>query len=65
MHPTDLINAAHQLGLFVHAYTLRTEQLPPEAKGFDQFLKFLVTQAHLDGMFTDFPDKAINVRASL
>ena len=64
-HPesTCLVETAHQLGLFVHAYTLRPEQLPPEASGFDSFLEFLIREVKLDGVFTDYPDKALKVRS--
>lgn len=55
--PTDLINRAHNLGLYVHTWTMRNEPtylLPqykndPEAE-MNQFLRL-----GLDGFFTDFP----------
>jgi glycerophosphoryl diester phosphodiesterase len=59
---TRLVESAHLQGLFVHAYTLRPEQLPPEAKGFESFLEFLIQEVGLDGVFTDYPDKALTVR---
>jgi len=62
LEPTRLVEIAHQQGLFVHAYTLRTEHIPPAAKGFDPFLEFLIREVGLDGIFTDYPDRAIGVR---
>lgn len=56
---TPLIELAHQQGLFVHAYTLRADQLPDELNDFDRAMSFLTTQTALDGVFTDFPDRAI------
>jgi glycerophosphoryl diester phosphodiesterase len=60
--PTGLVERAHELGLFVHAYTLRREHAPPPTGGFDRFLEFLIRQVSLDGVFTDFPDRANAVR---
>jgi len=57
-----LVEMAHQNGLFVHTYTLRPEQLPPETGGFDSFLEFLIRDVSLDGVFTDYPDRALAVR---
>ena len=56
---TPLIEQAHRHDLFVHAYTLRADQLPEELNNFDQAMSFLTSQTALDGVFTDFPDKAI------
>ena len=63
LRPTGLVGLAHDHGLFVHAYTLRHEHAPPPTGGFDRFLEFLIQQVGLDGVFTDFPDRAISVRA--
>jgi len=63
--PTPLVANAHAHGLFVHAYTLRAEHAPPVTGGFDRFLEFLVLEAGLDGVFTDFPDRAVAVRARI
>ena len=56
---TPLVGQAHQHGLFVHAYTLRADQLPDEMNDFDEALKFLLDNSGLDGVFTDFPDKVM------
>lgn len=62
---TRLVETAHLHGLFVHSYTLRPEQLPPEVKGFESFLEFLIEEVELDGIFTDYPDKALKVRSRI
>jgi len=54
---TDLVMKAHKLNLKVHAYTFRADQLG----GFDSFealLQVALYEANVDGVFTDFPDKA-------
>ena len=58
---TPLVDQAHKQGLFVHAYTLRSDQLPEEMRDFDQALNFLLKHSGLDGIFTDFPDKAVKI----
>lgn len=55
---SDLTALAQRLGLFVHAYTLRADQLPP-AIGMREAVRLLVEEARLDGVFTDHPDQVI------
>ena len=50
---------AHQLGLFVHAYTLRADQLPPAVGSIADAVRILVGPGRLDGVFTDHPDQVI------
>jgi glycerophosphoryl diester phosphodiesterase len=59
--PTDLVERAHRAGLLVHVWTVRVEKefLPAGYHGdvkaeFDQLRKLGV-----DGVFTDFPDRAV------
>lgn len=59
---TSLTTRAHQLGLLVHPYTLRADSLPKEVTSFEQLYEILVKQARVDGLFTDFPDRAIAAR---
>jgi glycerophosphoryl diester phosphodiesterase len=56
---SDLTARAQQLGLFVHAYTLRADQLPEEIGGMASATRFLVQKVGLDGVFTDHPDQVI------
>lgn len=57
---SDLVDSAHQLGLFVHAYTLRADQLPPELAGMQAAVEILLERTGLDGVFTDHPDQVID-----
>jgi glycerophosphoryl diester phosphodiesterase len=56
---SELTALAQQLGLFVHAYTLRADQLPAEIGGMENAARFLANQVGLDGVFTDHPDQVI------
>lgn len=55
-----LASAAHEVGLFVHPYTFRKEELPTYAENFEQFLDIFLNEVEVDGLFTDFPDIAVN-----
>lgn len=53
---SDLVPLAQALGLLVHPYTLRRDELPPSIDNFTELLDILVHQAGVNGLFTDFPD---------
>jgi len=53
----NYVKTAHKLGLVVHAYTFRADQLEG-LPSFDYLLDLGFNKAQLDGIFTDFPDKA-------
>jgi glycerophosphoryl diester phosphodiesterase len=53
----ELTGLAHQLGLFVHGYTLRADQLPAGLDGMQSAVDLLVRNVGLDGVFTDHPDQ--------
>lgn len=55
---TDMVTEAHQNHLVVHPYTVRADQLPPYVSNVDQLYDLLYNKAGVDGLFTDFPDKA-------
>jgi glycerophosphoryl diester phosphodiesterase len=57
---SELAALAQRLGLFVHAYTLRADQLPPGIGGMREAVRLLVEEARLDGVFTDHPDQVID-----
>ncbi len=57
----DMVEHAHQQGLKVHPYTFRKEafRIPPYAKNFEHLLDIFLYQVGVDGIFTDFPDLAV------
>ena len=55
---TDFVELAHQCGLVVHPFTFRADQLPAWASTFDDLVASFFA-ANIDGLFSDFPDKAI------
>jgi glycerophosphoryl diester phosphodiesterase len=56
---TDIIRAAHRLGLEVHPYTLRVDQLPAGMTRPERLMDILFGGLSVDGVFTDFPDVAV------
>ena len=59
---TPLVERAHAAGMQVHPYTYRTDpgQVPAYADGFEHLLELHYIEADVDGLFTDFPDRAVN-----
>jgi len=55
---TTLVSDAHKLGLQVHPYTFRADQLDGFSS-FDEFLHTFLIDANVDGVFTDFPDLGV------
>lgn len=53
---STLVRDAHAIGLKVHVYTLRRDQLPQGAPDFATVHAALL-EAGVDGLFTDFPDE--------
>jgi len=58
---SDLVGRAQAIGLFVHAYTLRADQLPRGAGTLANALRVLVGEVGIDGVFTDHPDEVIQL----
>ncbi|EOI3462888.1 glycerophosphodiester phosphodiesterase [Cronobacter dublinensis] len=56
---TAMVKEAHDSHLQVHPYTVRADQLPDYATNVNQLYDVLYNQADVDGLFTDFPDKAV------
>jgi glycerophosphoryl diester phosphodiesterase len=56
---TDLVTNAHALGLAVHPYTFRADALPDYAKSLEELFRLFLIDAGVDGVFTDFPDRAV------
>ena len=56
--PNGLVKNAHALGLKVHPYTHRSDNLPLGFKTDQEFFKFLKNSLEVDGIFSDFSDRA-------
>lgn len=56
---TAMVKEAHNNQLQVHPFTVRADQLPAYASDVNQLYEALYNQAGVDGLFTDFPDKAV------
>ena len=58
---TGLVKAAHRAGLKVHPYTFRADdgRVPHYAESFEDMVRIFVEEAGVDGVFTDFPDRAL------
>lgn len=61
-----LTEAAQKAGLLVHPYTFRADKgrVPKYAKDFPSLLRLFYFDIGVDGVFTDFPDKAVDVLSS-
>ncbi|KLV09130.1 glycerophosphodiester phosphodiesterase [Photobacterium aquae] len=59
---TGLVEAAHEQGMQVHPYTFRADEgrIPAYADDFNGMLDVFYKTAGVDGVFTDFPDKAVD-----
>jgi len=53
---TDLVTRARALGLAVHPYTIRRDDLPRHCPDLPALHAALFEKARVDGAFTDFPD---------
>lgn len=61
-HPSELIQLAHAAHLEVHPYTFRADELPPGFSTFEDLVRFFMVDAGVDGLFTDFPDRVVQLR---
>ena len=59
---SDLVKFAHANGMQVHPYTFRldTGQVPQYVDSYEEMLELFYFEADIDGVFTDFPDRAVN-----
>jgi glycerophosphoryl diester phosphodiesterase len=57
---TGLASAAHDAGLLIHPYTFRADQLAPGFDTLEEMIRWFVDELSIDGVFTDFPDRAIS-----
>ena len=54
---SGLVARAHAVGLAVHPFTFRSDDLPPGFETFTELLRFTIDELSVDGLFTDFPDQ--------
>jgi glycerophosphoryl diester phosphodiesterase len=57
---TNLVELAHERNLEVHPYTFRADAMPSYVSSFDELLEIFFFKMKVDGIFTDFPDKAVH-----
>lgn len=57
---TNMVAKAHALGLVVHPYTFRKDQLA-EFDSFKEMVEVILFQGNADGGFTDFPDEMAEI----
>ncbi|MCW8995573.1 MAG: glycerophosphodiester phosphodiesterase [Psychromonas sp.] len=62
-----MVKEAHQAGLLVHPYVMRLDpgEIPNYATDFEHLLALFYEQAGVDGLFTDYPDRAVQYLNSL
>ena len=53
---SGLVSDAHDMGLAVHPFTFRGDDLPPGFQTFAELISYTVDELCIDGLFTDFPD---------
>jgi glycerophosphoryl diester phosphodiesterase len=58
---SKLVEQAHDLGLTVHPYTFRSDDLPPGFDSLEELVRFCVLDLEVDGLFTDFTDQVIDI----
>lgn len=58
---SGLVGFAHNNGMQVHPYTFRLDEghVPAYADSFEDMLELFYFTAGVDGLFTDFPDRAV------
>jgi glycerophosphoryl diester phosphodiesterase len=58
---TGLVEQAQALGLVVHPYTFRADDLPVDFATLEELVRFCVVELKVDGLFTDFTDQVIDI----
>ena len=56
-----LVEQAHELGLTVHPFTFRSDDLPSGFDSLEELVRFCVVDLEVDGLFTDFTDQVIDI----
>lgn len=60
---SPLVSEAQAAGLQVHPYTFRADEghVPTYVESFEELLELFLFEVGVDGVFTDFPDRAVKV----
>lgn len=60
---SGMVESAHKAGLLVHPYTFRADKgrIPAFARDFEDLINIYLFEINVDGIFTDFPDRAVSV----
>jgi glycerophosphoryl diester phosphodiesterase len=59
LESSGLVETAHELGLVVHPYTFRKDDLPDGFDSLEELVKFCAIDLEVDGVFTDFTDQVV------
>jgi glycerophosphoryl diester phosphodiesterase len=59
-----LVRDAHARGLFVQPFTFRADEFLPASPAFEEQLERFLFSYQVDGLFTDYPDRAVRVAAA-
>jgi len=57
---SSMVKRAHDLGLLVHPYNVQADVLPKFSSSMEELLEILFGDLNVDGVFTDFPDRAVH-----
>jgi len=57
---TSLVADSHAQGLAVHPYTVRADELPKGVASMEDLHRLIFTEAKVDGVFSDFPDRTVS-----
>lgn len=56
-----MVQTVREAGLLIHPYTFRADEVPPGFATFEDLVEFFVAEVGVDGLFTDFPDRVIDL----
>ena len=62
---SGLTEEAHNLDLFVHPFTFRTDDLPSDFATLEELVRFCAIDLEVDGLFTDFTDQVVDILQSI
>ncbi|MBW6410747.1 glycerophosphodiester phosphodiesterase [Clostridium weizhouense] len=58
----NFVKDAHDNNLEIHPYTVRKDDLPKYAKNADEFIRKLLFDVNVDGLFSDFADIGVQAK---